>query len=101
MFLATECMLQRYLRCTSPPPTPTASAAAVHLFPCTCLTVHVGACSVLRGISTSLSTSEKHFGGISDDDRIFQNIYGRHDTSIKVDAAKAYQGSSCTSQTQH
>ncbi|WIA33563.1 hypothetical protein OEZ86_006687 [Tetradesmus obliquus] len=43
---------------------------------------HVAKC-VARCISTSSWSSEKHFGGISDDDRIFQNLYGRHDTSIK------------------
>jgi hypothetical protein len=48
------------------------------------LTTHLATCSASRCISTSSPASEKHFGGISDDDRIFQNIYGRHDTSIKV-----------------
>jgi hypothetical protein len=47
----------------------------------------LAACSVTRCFNTTRVAPKKHFGGISDNDRIFQNIYGRHDTSIKVWAA--------------
>lgn len=38
-----------------------------------------------RGMSTAAppATGKTSFGGLSDQDRIFQNIYGVHDTSIK------------------
>lgn len=50
-----------------------------------------------RSVSKAFSTqapaapvAEKtSFGGLKDDDRIFQNIYGRHDLSIKVWGAAA------------
>jgi len=32
----------------------------------------------------STAPAKTSFGGLKDQDRIFQNIYGVHDTSIKV-----------------
>lgn len=49
-----------------------------------------GACSLSRAFSTqapAAPVAEKTtFGGLKDEDRIFQNIYGKHDLSIKVGA---------------
>jgi len=47
--------------------------------------------SVARAMSTGAAAGapppapeRTSFGGLKDEDRIFQNIYGRHDISIKV-----------------
>jgi hypothetical protein len=51
-----------------------------------CARVLFCCCSLSRGMSTAAppATGKTSFGGLSDQDRIFQNIYGVHDTSIKV-----------------
>lgn len=57
------------------------AAGCNDLFMCSEMSV---VCSLQRSMSTTTPAAEKTFGPISDQDRIFQNIYGRHDTSIKV-----------------
>ena len=49
------------------------------------------ACS-LRAYSTAAATERTTFGGLADKDRIFTNIYGRHDPFIKVRAAPRVGG---------
>lgn len=46
--------------------------------------------SLARGMSTEAAPAAKTtFGGLSDQDRIFQNIYGFHDTSLKVGSSSS------------
>lgn len=49
------------------------------------------ACS-LRAYSTA-AAEKTSFGGLQDKDRIFTNIYGRHDPFIKVGCRRAAAGS--------
>ena len=47
-------------------------------------TAAAASCSFSTAAPAAPATERTTFGNLKDQDRIFQNIYGRHDISIKV-----------------
>ena len=58
------------------------------------------ACSVARAFSAQAPAApvaeRTSFGGLKDEDRIFQNIYGRHDLSLKVGRPRVVESAPCS-----
>jgi hypothetical protein len=74
----------------------TACCHAMDKLPMQRLTLALLVCSFVRAFSAAPAPDQPeappertHFGGLKDEDRIFTNLYGRHDPFLKVSALSA------------
>lgn len=78
-----SCLLTNNLSCSSPDILARSAASRLSSSRAIAATVAIGASINVRGLATVQDPPKKTHGGLRDQDRIFQNVYMRHDHLLK------------------